>query len=62
MKRVKLGCIYKPMGHNVRAVKRTNGCTGCIYEKVMICPNSIIKNSKKEPIDCILSNSIFVKP
>ena len=62
MKIVKLGCIYTPMGYNVRAVKRTNGCTGCIYEHVMICPNSIIKGSKKERIDCVLSNSIFVKP
>lgn len=62
MRKIKLGCIYNPMGHNVRAVRRTNGCNGCIYEKMIPCPNSIVKGSKKEPIDCIVNDIIFVKP
>ena len=63
MKRVKAGQYYSPDGtHIVRAVHRTNGCDGCLYEEIIPCPNSIIKGSKKEPVNCVVDDIIFVKP
>lgn len=63
MKPPKPGQYWSPDGvHIVRVAQRTNGCNGCLYEKIIPCPNSIVKGSKKEPVDCVVNDIIFVKP
>lgn len=58
----KPGQIWTPDGiHNVRIMKRTNGCKGCIWENCLyLCPGVQTKQGKK--INCELRGIIFVKP
>lgn len=65
MKQLKPGTIYHPpnLDCNVRVMKRTNGCEGCILDNPCICPDIVIKNDKgAERPYCAINNIIFVKP
>lgn len=62
MRKVRPGQIHSFNGQNVRAKKRTDGCNGCILKDTIPCLNSIIKGSKKEPVNCLVDDVIFVKP
>ena len=61
MKPVKPGQFRWPNGHWVRAVKRTCGCKGCIFEDdIYNCPNIRTRTNRDRVIDCALYGIIFV--
>lgn len=62
MKPPKPGQYWSPDGvHIVRAIKRTTGCNGCIYEdNAFLCPGVKLKG-KPKLIDCVLNGTIFIK-
>ena len=63
MKALKPGQYYSPDGHKiVRVATKTSGCDGCLYKKAAICPNTVMKGSKREPVHCDENYIIFVKP
>lgn len=62
MKVIKPGQFYWHNGSLLRAVKRYNGCEGCILDSFYICPNIRVKNSSnKERPHCEENGIIFQK-
>lgn len=45
----------------LRAKERTNGCSGCIFKDILICPNIKVKWDDTPVPDCEGNNIIFVK-
>lgn len=63
MKQPKPGQFWPYRGIVLRAMKRTLGCTGCIFEDcISTCPNVQVKNSKQPTPDCYVNGIILVKP
>lgn len=62
MKPPKPGQYWSPDHiHIVRAIKRTNGCEGCLYkDNIILCPGVRTKNGQS--IDCSLLGVIFCLP
>jgi hypothetical protein len=62
MKIRKPGQYYWHQKHQLRVMKRTCGCKGCVYEDcVLLCPNVLTRTNRDTRPDCELCNIIFVK-
>lgn len=58
---VKAGKIYTINNVVYQARKRTNGCRGCAFNNVLLCPNVVDRRSRENQISCQLDNVILVK-
>jgi len=56
-KRIKPGQIYVHNGSFLRAKKKIDGCTGCVLNNLLLCPNLKGMNGP----DCEENNIVFVK-
>lgn len=44
-----------------RAKRRTDGCTGCALDDLILCPNITDFRDKKPVLECALNDIILVK-
>lgn len=61
MKTPKPGQWFKLNDTVYRAMKRTNGCEGCILDDIILCPNIVDSRNGTPPLDCELNNIILTK-
>ena len=54
------GRFAKINGKLVRCAKRTNGCKGCVFNDILLCPR--MGKNQDTSITCIEDMLIFVKP
>ena len=59
---MKPGQFWSYNGQLLRVKRRTNGCQGCLYEKRIWCPNTVIKGSHSDVPHCIENDIIFTNP
>lgn len=61
MKAIKAGQIHTINGVVYRARKRTNGCRGCAFNNVLLCPNVVDRRFSEPKLSCQLNDIILVR-
>ena len=59
---MKAGQFVSIDGSVYRCKKRTSGCTGCVLNSFIRCPNIVDFRNGQRPLSCAIDNIIFVKP
>jgi len=61
MKTPKPGQFTVINGILYRGKKRTDGCKGCFFDDITMCPNVVDSRSNERPLECSLYDIILVK-